>query len=82
MRRSGTKKGVLTMISYNPLWKKLIDLNKKKMDLLELADISRGTLAKMSKNETVNLAVIDRLCKKLDCGISDIIEYVPEDTTD
>jgi DNA-binding Xre family transcriptional regulator len=65
------------MISYNPLWKKLIDLNMKKLDLLDVAEISRGTLAKMGKNEPVNLSVIDRLCRKLNCEISDIIEYVP-----
>lgn len=62
------------MISYNPLWKKLIDLNMKKMDLLEIADISRGTLAKLGKNEPVNLKIIESICQKLQCSIEDVVE--------
>lgn len=66
------------MISYNPLWKTLIDNNKKKLDLLEIADISRGTLAKMGKNEPVNLSVIDKICRYFRCRIEDVIEYVAD----
>lgn len=65
------------MISYNPLWKTLIDHNKKKLDLLEIADISRGTLAKMGKNESVNLIVIDKICQHFQCRVEDVIEFVP-----
>lgn len=67
------------MISYNPLWKKLIDHKLKKMDLLEIADISRGTLAKMGKDEYVSMAVIDKLCQYFDCRVEDLIEYVPDE---
>lgn len=66
------------MISYKPLWKTLIENDKKKLDLLEIADISRGTLAKLSKNEPVNLTVIDKICKNLNCSITDVIEYVSD----
>lgn len=66
------------MISYNPLWKTLIDNNKKKLDLLEIADISRGTLANMGKNEPVNLSVIDKICRYFHCRIEDVIEYVAD----
>lgn len=62
------------MISYNPLWKTLIDKNKKKLDLLEIADISRGTLAKMGKNDPVNLKVLDNICVRLGCKIEDVVE--------
>ena len=41
-------------ISYNPLWKKLIDLKMSKAELAEKAGISRSTLAKMRKDEAVN----------------------------
>ncbi len=64
------------MISYNPLWKTLIDKDKKRMDLLDIAGISRGTLAKMGKNEPVNLKVIDSICVNLECKIQDVIEII------
>ena len=67
------------MISYKPLWKLLIDKDKKKMDLLSIGDISRGTLAKLGKNEPVNLVVVDRICRYFDSDVSDVIEFVRED---
>lgn len=62
------------MISYNPLWKTLIDKNMRKMDLVKLIGISNGTLAKLGKNESVSLSIIDKICTALDCDISDVVE--------
>lgn len=62
------------MISYNPLWKTLIDMNMKKMDLVNLTGISNGTLAKLGKNESVSLSIIDKICITLDCDVSDVVE--------
>lgn len=62
------------MISYNPLWKTLIDKNMKKMDLVKLVGISNGTLAKLGKNESVSLSIIDKICITLDCDINDVVE--------
>lgn len=70
------------MISYRPLWRTLADRRLKKMDLLDIADISRGTLAKLGKDEPVNLKVIDEICKNLKCGISDVVEFLPTENTD
>ena len=66
------------MISYKPLWKTLIEKNMKKMDLLQVANISRGTLSKLGKDEFVNLRVIDNICRELDCRIEDVIRYEPD----
>ena len=63
------------MITYKPLWKTLIDKDMKKMDLVEDGTISRGTLAKMSKNQKVSLDVIERICSRLHCRIEDVIIY-------
>ena len=63
------------MITYKPLWKTLIDKDMKKMDLVEDGTISRGTLAKMSKNQKVSLEVIERICGRLHCKIEDVIIY-------
>lgn len=63
------------MISYNKLWKLLIDKGLTKTQFRELVGISTATLAKLSKNETVTTDTLDNICKKLQCDISDIAEY-------
>ena len=62
-------------VSYNGLWKLLIDKNMKKMDLVEEVGISRSTLVKMCKGEAVSMSVLEKLCDKLDCDFGDIINY-------
>ena len=62
-------------VSYNGLWKLLIDKNMKKMDLVEKIGISSSTLAKMSKGETVSLTILEKICDKLDCDFGDIINF-------
>lgn len=67
------------MISYKPLLKLLIDKNLKKSDLIELAGITKATIAKLSKdNNYVSLEVVDRLCSALNCQPGDILEYIPD----
>lgn len=63
-------------ISYNKLWKLLIDKKMTKTELRLAADISTTTLAKLGKNETVSMDVMLRICKVLNCGIEDVIEIV------
>lgn len=65
----------MIMITYKPLWKTLIDRDMKKMDLVVDGTLSRGTLAKMGKNEKVSLDVIERICRKLHCKIEEVIVY-------
>ena len=65
-------------ISYNGLWKLLIDKNMKKLDLKDKVGISTGTLAKLSKNKQVALSVLERICDALGCQIGDIVEYIPD----
>ena len=60
-------------VSYDKLWKILIDKKLKKTDLIKNAKISSSALAKLSKNECVSLSVIDKICFYLDCDISDIL---------
>jgi DNA-binding Xre family transcriptional regulator len=65
-------------ISYNPLFKLLIDRGMKKTDLCEKVGLSLGTVAKFSKGETVDGKIIARLCEYFDCQPGDIMEYVKE----
>lgn len=63
-------------ISYNKLWKLLIDNHMKKKDLKEKAELSTATMAKLGKNESVSLDVLVRICKVLNCEIGDVVEIV------
>lgn len=62
------------MISYNKLWKLLIDRGMNKSDLRKLVGMSSGSLAKLGKNEPVSMDIILRICQKLNCDIADIME--------
>ena len=64
-------------ISYNGLWKLLIDKGMKKLDLKEVTGIGTGTLAKLSKNEPVSMEVLQKICQALGCNIGDIVDYIP-----
>lgn len=63
-------------ISYNKLWKLLIDKNMNKSALRQQTGMSSSTMAKLSKNQEVNLSVLMRICEHLDCGIEDVVEFV------
>lgn len=66
-------------VSYNKLWKLLIDKNMKRTELRVLAGLSTGTLAKLGKNEGVTTDVLVRVCRVLHCDVGDIMEILPED---
>lgn len=61
-------------VSYNNLWKLLIDRKMTKTQLRIAAEIAPGTLAKMNKNEPVSMDVIFRICQVLKCEFGDIVE--------
>ena len=63
-------------MSYNRLWKLLIDKNMKKSDLRKIAGVSSSSLAKLSKGENVTTDVILKICDTLDCNVQDIMEAV------
>lgn len=65
------------MISYDRLWKTLIDRHMKKTDLRDLVGISNTTLAKLGKCEPVNLKIIESICIALQCSIEDVVEIRP-----
>ena len=62
-------------ISYNGLWKLLIDNDLQRKDLIENLNISSSTLAKMSKGEPVSLTVLERVCEYLHWDIGDVMSF-------
>ena len=66
-------------ISYNNLWKIMIDRNMQKKDLIDELGISSTTIAKMGKGEKVSLDVLERICSYFDCNIGDVISFEKDD---
>ena len=66
-------------ISYNKMWKLLIDKNMKRKDLKEKAEVSQNVMARLSKNQAVNMDTMAKICKVLKCDIGDVMEFIPEE---
>lgn len=62
-------------LSYNGLWKMLIDRGMQKKDLIDEIGISSTTIAKMGKGEKVSLEVIERICNYFNCDIGDVVSF-------
>lgn len=65
-------------VSYNRLWKLLIDKGINKSQLCKQAKISTNAMAKLGKNEDVRVEVLAKICGELKCSISDIMEFVED----
>lgn len=65
-------------ISYDKLWKLVLENKMKHQDLARAAEISASTVTKLGKNETVSLEVLMRICKVFHCDIGDIMEIIEE----
>ena len=63
-------------VSYNKLWKRLIDLGMSKTQLREKAHLSTNVISKMGRNENVSTEVLCKICQVLECSLEDIMELV------
>lgn len=63
-------------ISYDKLWKLLIDKKMNKTQLKEEASISTNVVAKLGKNESISLESIEKICTALNCNIGDIVKFI------
>ena len=66
-------------VCYNKLWKLLIDKKMNKTDLRIAAGITTTALAKLGRDENVNTEILAKICKVLECGVDDIMEFIPDD---
>ncbi len=62
-------------VSYNGLWKRMIDKGLQKQDLVNKAGLSSATVAKMGKGEPVSNKVLEKLANFLECNVGDIISF-------
>ena len=67
------------MVSYNKLWKLLIDKGLNKKELITLSGVSSSSIAKMTKGQNVTTDVLCKICEVLDCDFKDIMEYIKKE---
>ena len=65
-------------ISYNRLWKLLVDRKMSKADLRKIAGIAPNAMTKLRRDQEVTLTVLGRICDVLNVNIGDIMEFLPE----
>ena len=65
-------------VSYNKLWKLLVDKKMSKADLRKAADVAPNTMTKLRRDEPVTLAILGKICNVLECDYGDIMTYVPQ----
>ena len=66
-------------ISYNKLWKLLVDKKRSKADLRKAAGIAPNTMTRLRRDEEVTLSVLNKICQTLNVDIGDIMEFLPDD---
>lgn len=66
-------------VSYNKLWKLLIDKKMSRAELRRAANVAPNTMTRLSKDMDVSIAVLERICKVLDANIGDVMDFVPDD---
>ena len=68
------------VISYNKLWKLLVDRKMSKADLRKAAGIAPNTMTRLRRDEEVTLTVLHKICSTLEVDIGDIMEFLPEES--
>ncbi len=63
------------LVSYDKLWKILIDKKMNRTDLKNASGISFNVLAKLGRNEFVSMDSIYKICVALNCRVEDIMEF-------
>jgi len=69
---------VAMAVSYNRLWKLMIDRKLSKTELTHMAGISTNAMAKLGRDEDVRVNILEKLCSTLDCRLDDIVEIIPD----
>ena len=67
------------MITYAPFWKTIKEKGESTYTLIEKHGISSATIDRLRKNKGISTAKIKDLCRILDCSVSEVLEYIPDD---
>lgn len=69
-------------VSYDKLWKLLVDKKMNRTELKDAAGISFNVLAKLGRNEFVSMESLQKICQTLSCNIGEIMDFIEEDTVE
>lgn len=70
--------GYSMAVSYNKLWKLLIDKKMSQADLRKTAGLAPNTMTKLRRDESVSMLILEKICATLDADFGDIVEYIKE----
>ena len=65
-------------LSYNKLWKLLIDKKMSKADIRKAANLAPNTMTKLRRDEPVSMSVLEKICGTLDADFGDIVQYIAD----
>ncbi len=68
-------------LNYKPLWKQLVDKELKKVQVIEMANITPNVMARMGKNEYISLHSLEKICLALNCTPNDVVEFENREET-
>jgi DNA-binding Xre family transcriptional regulator len=68
-------------VSYNKLWKLLIDKKMSKAEMRRAAGISPNTLTKLNRDEEVTMTIINKICTALQVDVGEVMEFLPDSAT-
>ena len=71
--------GYVMAVSYNKLWKLLVDKKMSKADLRRAADLAPNTMTKLRRDEPVAMVVLEKICGAIDADFGDIMQYIPDE---
>ena len=77
--KSNLVEAAIMRVSYDKLWKLLIDNKMKKSDLAKAAQISQYTMTNLNNDRLVSMEIMLRLCKIFHCDIGDVMEVIEND---
>lgn len=69
-------------VSYDNLWKLLIDKKLKRTDLKELCGISSNVVAKLGKDEPISMGSLEKICIALNCSVEDVMQFIEGEIND
>lgn len=72
-------RGTKMAICYDRLFHLMIDKKISNAQLKERAGFSANIITRLKRNEYVSIESIERICRVMECGVDDILEFVPEE---
>ena len=67
-------------VTYKKLFHLLIDKGMPNAELMESAGFSANIITRIKRNNYISLDSIEKICKVLQCGVDDILEFTPDET--